>query len=70
MKWSTTKLFLSAGKLMSSSSNKLLMAVGTALSPDSARRTLEPALTNSTRRFGVRAGPRPLALVGRRRRWE
>jgi hypothetical protein len=46
------------------------MALGTALSPDRARSTLEPALTNSMIRLGVRDGPKPFDLVGSRRRWE
>lgn len=55
---------------MSNSSRRLLMAAGTALSPERARSTLEPALMNSTIVLGVRAGPRPFDLVGRRSRWE
>lgn len=55
---------------MSNSSSKLLIALGTVASPERPRRTLEPALTKSTIRLGVSAGPRPLDLVGSRRRWE
>lgn len=55
---------------MSNSESRLLIALGTALSPDKARRTFDPALTKSTIKLGVSAGPRPLDLVGRRRRCE
>ena len=46
------------------------MELGTLLSEERARRMLEPAFRKSTRRLGVKAGPRPLDLGGRMRRWE
>jgi hypothetical protein len=55
---------------MSISRSRLLIELGTACVAERARRTLLPALTKSTRRFGVRLGPRPLDLTGRRSRWE
>ena len=55
---------------MSISNSRLLIALGTLCSEERARRMLEPLLMKSTRRLGVKAGPRPFDLVGRRMRCE
>ncbi len=70
MKWSTTRLFLSGGSEISNSNSRLLTALGMPCSALNASKTFEPPLTKSTIKLGVKLGPKPFDLVGRRRRWE
>lgn len=54
---------------MSSSKRSELMATGVGASPERVRRMLPSLLTKSRRIWGVRFGPRPFDLGGKRMRW-